>query len=65
MCQTEFIKKKKKRKKKEKESEMFFCSSGFWDRFPLFSHVQFGGEGWGDRELIFRPVSRKRVYLCL
>ena len=32
---------------------MFFCSSVFWDRFQLFSHVQFGGEGREDRELIF------------
>ena len=32
---------------------MFFCSSVFWDRFQLFSHVQFGGEGREGRELIF------------
>ena len=47
MGQKEFIKKKKKK------IEMFFCSSVFWDRFQLFSHVQFGGEGREDRELIF------------
>ena len=44
---------------------MFFCSSGFWDRFPLFPHVQFDGEGCGDGELIFRPVSRKRRSLSV
>ena len=44
---------------------MLFCSSGFWDRFPLFPHVQFDGEGCGDRELIFRPVFRKRRSLSV
>ena len=40
---------------------MLFCSSGFCDRFPLFPHVQFDGEGCGDRELIFRPVSMQQT----
>ena len=39
---------------------MLFCSSGFWDRFPLFPHVQFDGEGCGDRELI--ESSSNRIY---